>query len=492
MQYSVINLGKTITTPNFRLDAEFYHPLYLESEQLISSKSNDRLGSLITILTDYHANGSYEILRGNVEILNSPDYALMIRTVDFEKDDFENDVKYVSEHAYNFLKKTKVFGGEIIINKIGNAGKVYLVPPLDKKISLGMNQFMIRPKDNLNNYFLYVFLVCKYGRLLLEQRITGAVPLSIDKESVRSVPVPILKNEFQKIIQNIVERHFSLSNRGKDFYSQAEQLLLSELGLLDWRPKHELAFVKNFSNAKNSDRFDAEYFQPKYEEIVEAVKKYKGGPASAKATAGKFDELGNLVKIKKSVEPGSEAYQENGIPFVRVSNLSKFELSDNNQQFILEELYDELKTHQPKKSEILLSKDATPGMAYFLNEEPQKMIVSGGILRLKMDSKQILPEYLTLVLNSVIVQKQIERDAGGSIINHWRPDQVKATLIPILKEDKQKEIKKLIEKSFNDRKLSKSLLAIVKRGVEMAIEKDEKEAEKWIKSEIEKLGVKLQ
>jgi len=478
MQYSVVSLQKTVTTPNFRLDAEFYRPFYLESEKLIFSKKNDRLGGLISVLTDYHANGSYEILRGNVEILASSNYALMIRTVDFERDDFENDVKYVSEHAYNFLKKTKVFGGEIIINKIGNAGKVYLVPPLNKKISLGMNQFMIRPKESLNNYFLYVFLVCKYGRLLLEQRITGVVPLSIDKESVRSVPVPILKDEFQKIIKNLVGRYFALSNQGKDLYFQAEQLLLSELGLLDWKPKHELAFIKNFSDAKQSNRFDAEYFQPKYEEIVEAVKKYKGG----------FDELGNLVKIKKSIEPGSEAYQENGIPFVRVSNLSKFELSNNNQQFISEELYNELKTHQPKKGEILLSKDATPGMAYYLNEEPQKMIVSGGILRLKIDNQQkVLSEYLTLVLNSVVVQKQIERDAGGSIINHWRPDQAKATIIPILGNSKQKKITELVGKSFSSRKLSKSLLEIAKRGVEMAIEKDEEKAEKWIDTEIEKI-----
>ena len=481
MQYSVVNLGKTITTPNFRLDAEFYRPFYLESEQLISSKNNDHLGNLISVLTDYHANGSYETLRGNVEILDSPDYALMIRTVDFERDDFENDVKYVSEHAYNFLKKTKVFGGEIIINKIGNAGKVYLVPPLDKKISLGMNQFMIRPRESLNNYFLYVFLVCKYGQLLLEQRITGAVPLSIDKESVRSVPVPILKKNFQEIIGKLVERCFTLSNQGKALYTQAEQLLLSELELLGWKPKHELAFVKNYSDTQKSERFDAEYFQPKYEEIIEAVKKYKGG----------FEELGNLVKVKKSIEPGSEAYQENGIPFVRVSNLSKFELSDNNQQFISEELYGELKIHQPKQGEILLSKDATPGMAYYLNEEPQKMIVSGGILRLKINNKQVLPEYLTLVLNSVIVQKQIERDAGGSIINHWRPDQVKATLIPILKNEKQKEIKELVEKSFSDRKLSKSLLEIAKRGVEMAIEKDEQETGKWINIEIGKLEMKF-
>lgn len=224
---------------------------------------------------------------------------------------------------------------------------------------------------------------------------------------VRNIPLFNPDKDFKKMIASLFKRHSDLLENSKSLYSQAEQLLLSELGLLDWKPKHELVFVKNFSDAQKAERFDAEYFQLKYEEIVEAVKKYGGGPALSKATAGKFDELGNLAKIKKSVEPGSEAYQENGVPFVRVSNLSKFELSTNNQQFISDELYDEWKTHQPKKGEILLSKDATPGMAYFLNEEPKKMIVSGGILRLKPDSKQILPEYLTLVLNSVIVQKQI-------------------------------------------------------------------------------------
>ena len=61
-----------------------------------------------------------------------------------------------------------------------------------------------------------------------------------------------------------------------------------------------------------------------------------------------------------------------------------------------------------------------------------------------------------------------------------------------MKEDKQKEIKELIEKSFSDRKLSKSLLEIAKRGVERAIEIDEQEAGKWRNGEIEKLGVKIQ
>ncbi len=93
----------------------------------------------------------------------------------------------------------------------------------------------------------------------------------------------------------------------------------------------------------------------------------------------------------------------------------------------------------------------------------------------------------TLVLNSTIVQKQIERDAGGSIINHWLVDQVKDTLIPILPISVQKKIAEKVDQSFSDRKQSKQLLDIAKRGVEIAIEKSEAEAEKWMKAEEKKI-----
>ena len=52
--------------------------------------------------------------------------------------------------------------------------------------------------------------------------------------------------------------------------------------------------------------------------------------------------------------------------------------------------------------------------------------------------------------------------------------------IPVLGNAKQKEIKELIEQSFFYRKQSNSLLEIAKRGVEIAIEKSEEEAENWI------------
>ena len=211
-----VSFKKILTDNTFlRFDAEYYSPEYVEAEKLAKSKPNQELRNLISVLTDYHANGSYEILRNNVQLLDYPDYALMIRTVDFERDDFEHDVKYISEHAYNFLKKTQIFGKEIIINKIGNAGRVYIVPPLKRKVSLGMNQFMVRPNENMIDGYLYVYLYCKYGSRLLQQKISGAVPLSIDKESVRSVSVPTLDHGFQVKIDNICLLYTSPSPRDR-------------------------------------------------------------------------------------------------------------------------------------------------------------------------------------------------------------------------------------------------------------------------------------
>ncbi len=181
------------------------------------------------------------------------------------------------------------------------------------------------------------------------------------------------------------------------------------------------------------------------------------------------------------MEVGSNEYLDEGIPFVRVSNLSLFEIT--KEKYISESLYSKIKEHQPEQGEILFSKDATPGIAYYLNEKPGKMIPSGGILRLKTITDKLNNEYLTLVLNAILTKEQVNRDVGGSVILHWRPDQVKGTVIPILPRKKQIQIQKKIVKSFALRKQSKRLLECAKRAVEIAIEKDEQTAISWLERE---------
>lgn len=473
MQTSIVNFSKVRNDSEcIRIDAEFFKKEYLSIDtQLRKSPFKDLEDFGIRI---YHPN---EIKRNYVD--SGGVFFLRAQNVRPMEVDLESNKVYISNEDAKKLSRNQIKYADVLITRTGaNFGQCAIYLEEEKTIA-SSHTFIVRTQE-LNPFFLCIFLNTKYGRKLIDKGMYGASQPEIAPFYLYRIPAPILSDNFYSLIESVYKKSFDFISRSKNFYSQAEQILLSELDLSNWKPKHRLSFVKKYSDMQSASRIDAEYFQPMYGEIVESIISLKD-----------YACLADLVSIKKCIEPGSEAYQESGILFLRVSNLSKFGLKDGNQQYLSEELYRTIKQHQPKKGEILLSKDATPGIAYYLKDEPEKMIPSGGILRLTVeDEDKLYPEYLTLVLNSVIVQKQIERDAGGSVINHWRVDQVKNTLIPVLPIGEQKKIAETVNDSFCNRELSKQLLNTAKHGVELAIEKDEKQAQKWMDLELEKINTK--
>ena len=83
------------------------------------------------------------------------------------------------------------------MNKIGSAGKVYLMPEIDMPASLGRNAFMFRYDDRINVRFLYEQLVSEYGQAEIQQYVRGAVTKTITKDDARSVLIIVPKKELQ-------------------------------------------------------------------------------------------------------------------------------------------------------------------------------------------------------------------------------------------------------------------------------------------------------
>ncbi|KMO09454.1 MULTISPECIES: restriction endonuclease subunit S [Bacillus amyloliquefaciens group] len=170
-----------------------------------------QFAEVIDDLTDYHANGSYKVLKEHVELLDKPDYACMIRATNFEQNNFSDLMKYITEPAYNFLSKSKLYGGEILISKIGNTGSVYLMPNLNKPCSLAMNLFALRISGFVDNEFIYYYLKSPVGSGFINKYIRGVTTTSIDKKSVRSVwiPLPPLEEqiEIKRLVRRINDRH---------------------------------------------------------------------------------------------------------------------------------------------------------------------------------------------------------------------------------------------------------------------------------------------
>ena len=166
---------------------------------------------------------------------------------------------------------------------------------------------------------------------------------------------------------------------------------------------------------------------------------------------------------------GSDFYCDEGIPFIRVSDINKFQISEPEiklpENIFSEYLY-------PRKDTILFSKDGSVGLAYKV-EDDMKAITSGALLHLTLKDKNILPDYLTLVLNSKVVQMQAERDTNGAIIQHWRIDDIKRVIIPVVDIEIQQEIADKIKEAFALRREAERLLEQAKTEVEFAVEHGE-------------------
>ncbi|HDK27044.1 MAG TPA: hypothetical protein ENG48_08165 [Candidatus Atribacteria bacterium] len=471
MQHSIVTYKKVIeANSDLRIDGEYFKPEYLSSENQLEKINYNTLDNVSEVKGGKRLPLNESFSDDGIPYIRAEDIRIF--------SDFTKSPRITLE-LHRKLKNYQTTYNDVLLTIVGNSiGDVGIVRFNLDKCNLTENCAKI---VNLNSFlpeFVFVFFLCIYGKYQIHREKVGTAQPKLALVRIRKFKIPLLIEDFQSKIKELVNTAYKANKKACEIYSQAEQILLYQLNLLNWKPKHQLTFNKNYSLTQKAERIDAEYFQPKYNELINIIKSYKEN----------YKTLGELVSIKKCIEPGGDAYRDEGVPFIRVSNLSILEINENNLKYISDKLYKELIQFQPKENEILLSKDATPGIAYHFKEK-KKMIPSGGILRLKLRNKDLInEEYLTLVLNSIIVQEQIKRDIGGSVILHWRPDQVKETIVPILDKELQHEIKVKINESFSQRDKSKNLLEIAKKGVEMAIEENEEIAEEWINNELKKIN----
>ena len=165
------------------------------------------------------------------------------------------------------------------------------------------------------------------------------------------------------------------------YYRLAEWTLLEELYADKWTATAFVNYsVKPFTVCQTTGRLDAEYYQPKYDVLFEKLSHYR------------CNTIREIATIKKSIEPGSDAYCDNGVPFVRVSDITKFGISDpavylSRNDYKVSEL-------RPRKDTILLSKDGSVGIAYKVDED-MDCITSGALLHLNVYNQDYLPDYVT-------------------------------------------------------------------------------------------------
>lgn len=173
------------------------------------------VGEIFEVVTDYVANGSFKSLKDNVNYVENG-YAALIRLVDY-RNNFKNSLQYIDKKSYDFLLKTKLYGGEIVISNVGaNAGTIFRVPKLGIPMSLGPNTITINTSEKITNDYYYYYFQSHNGQNLIHSIISGSAQPKFNKTDFKnlSVPYPSIKEQKETVdILNALDKKIELNSK---------------------------------------------------------------------------------------------------------------------------------------------------------------------------------------------------------------------------------------------------------------------------------------
>jgi restriction endonuclease S subunit len=461
MKSSILQFSELhVDNPTLRVDAEFFDVKYQKITTAIKSGHFDYMG----VLTSWITQGP------NPVFVEHGTPCLTGRNINKGRVSYDG-ADYVDDCEYKALRRFQLKPGDTLITlkgkgSIGKIGYVTSTTPAIFSRDIGL----VRP-SSINPAYLAAFILSYHGRELVQRGETGGTGQSTLATSYLKL-IPIPRFEIEGRVADVFSRAESYNHQALETYQQVASHLNEELKVSDWKPVHQLNFARNFSDTMDSQRLDAEYFQPKYDEIVNAIKGYKGG----------FKTLAEMVEIKdKNFTPKLDQIYK----YIELSNVG----NAGEIEGFTEELGADLPSRARRKvrrGQIIISTiEGSLQSVALIPDELEGALCSTGFFA--VEPTEVNAEVLLVFLKSAAGQLQLKRGCKGTILTAFSRDELEKIVIPIIGKPVQEEIRQKVQEATVLRRQSKALLEIAKRGVEIAVEQDEFIAEAWIDERLSEL-----
>ena len=452
MQYSIVYYSEVKEIFDCRMDAEYWHPAFIENSKLVSGelRIRDFVHPNITNIKSSPINRDFEYLEISRISLSNCAYETI--KVPFGEE---------PDRAHHILEK-----GDVVVSTVRpNRNAVAFIR---ENSIIGSSGLSVLRAKNIEAEYLLTFCKTNYFVQCLMRTNKASMYPAVSNADVLDMPLFVPSNAFRSFIVKTVRISVSCLDQAQHSYRQAEGILLDEMGLVDWRPKHCLSFVRNYADTQRAGRMDADYFQPKYEEIIHAIQSYAAG----------YDTLENLTNLKdRNYHPKhGQEYK-----YIELANIGgNGEITGSMQ----EEGYN-LPTRARRKVSsrdvIVSSVEGSLDSIALIGAEYDNALCSTGFY--VVNSKNLNSETLLVLLKSPIGQLQLKKGCSGTILTAISKDEFSKIVFPKIKAETQIQIRQRVAEAFALRRRSKHLLECAKRAVELAIEQDEQIALDWLEAQ---------
>lgn len=415
--------------------------------------------------TDYVANGSFASLRNNVNTYKTENYAILVKTQDFSTN-FSTNLTYIDKSSYEYLSKSKLYGGELMLSNIGaSIGKVFIIPYLDRPMSIAPNSIIVKCLNPLMTTFFKYIILSSYGQDLLKSFTAGTAMPKFSKTQLRNsiIPLPPLAEQ-QRIVEKLeqilplVEEYGKneekLSKLNSTLPDKIKQSILQHAvqgKLVPQNPNEESAseLLKRIKAEKEQLIKDGKIKKEKplppitEDEIpfkipsswewcrVNDIGVYKKGPFGSALTKKIFVPKGNdTVKVYE---------QKNAIQ--KDYTLGEY--------YISKEYYEKsMKGFTVSSGDIIVSCAGTIGETYVMPENIELGIINQALMRMTI-TKEIDLKYFLMYFD-IILKRDSKTYSKGSAIKNIPPFEIfKPMLVPLPPLAEQQRIVTKVEELLN-------------------------------------------
>ena len=454
MKYSIAMYSE-VSAAGLRLDAEYWHPNFIQNAALVSAEHRiqDFVAPNIRNIKSSPINRDFEYLEISKIPLDTLTYETTPVAVGEEPD-----------RAHHILEK-----GDVVVSTVRpNRNAVALI---ERDGIIGSSGLAVLRAKGIEPEYLFAFCKTNYFIQCLVRANKATMYPAVAAKDILDTPLFLASNPFRERIVEIIGNALSGVNESKAMYAAAQTTLLSELNLADWQPRQQSTFVRNFADLGRAGRMDSDYFQPKYAAIEAALKSYRNGYIAIREAFAQNESAFDVIP--------DELYHYVEIGSVNVANgeITPLELLGKNLPTNAKRVL--------KAGDVIVSKVRTYRGAITI--VPQDGYVGSGAFCVLQEKGLINKETLQVFLNSKPLLAWSLKPNRGTEYPVIVDDDILDLPIPIITPQTQAEIQAQVAESSALRRQSRQLLELAKGAVELAIEQDETAALAWLEREMGEL-----
>ncbi len=359
-----------------------------------------------------------------------------------------NDLQRINvKFHHKEIKRSITYPYDVIYTMTGKfMGKAAMCPPTITEMNMSQNSVVLHTASPRQAVFLTIFLNSQINRIQVRGTYSITKQKFMNQGKIAALKVMEYDNKYDELMQLYLDAF-------QKYFDAVRQIqrIIESFNNLPYEDTAQYGFIVK-PNSLDKRMLIPNFYRPDIDQTIQEVKDDKA-----------FVTL-CTNSISKGNEIGSANYLEEGIPFIKTSDIINYDVDYEPDCYCVEALFAQLK-QDIRCGDIIFAKDGKPGEAAVIQKD-SKIIISSGLVKYRPRSSEER-YWVFLLLASKYGEAYFKKwFVIASTMLHLRADFFNDFAIPEITDEIRENYMIPLAKAFEDKKEGDDIISKIKAVVE--------------------------